>query len=535
MLVGAIALAYGWTLNAHFVADDFGLIERFNTQPWSAWPGLFFRDWSYGIWAPQHDELRPISALAFMIDGWLWGTDAAGFHLTNLVLHLVCSALVMLIALEVFNQDRMRALAAGLVFALHPVPAAAVTWISARVDLLSTAGMLLGFLAFLRYRREASRCWLVLAWGALGFGVFAKESSLLLPAIAIAHDLTLGRRRAGRWGAIAPYAGWLAVMTVYAYCRSFEMSAITAGALADVGPLGMLSRLVERSVPYALALFVAPTLLFHIIPLAAFQELVVGLVGIAAMGGAAAWAISGWRRRDASIRVVLFFGLVWPALIAAPLVVTYLSFRHLYVGVAGFAVGLVALLARQVRPGAQFAAAAAAAFALCAGQLAVELPRFREAMEQSRQISALVDRVARQAAPGDVLILDVTPRDRNTWVWAWASPFALRPPFTQRNLTVDLIVLEQPRVYRSPESWPRKETAARLGKADGDGWLISTVNGELTLQQLSEHGMESLRSTPRLTGLDSFEDVVEGLVEPEPVAEDGATAPVAPTRTTCPP
>jgi len=514
VLVAAIALAYGWTLTAHFVADDFGLVGRFHRFPWSAWPGLFVRDWSYGIWGPEMSELRPIAALTFIIDGRLWGVAPAGFHLTNVLLHLACSALVILIAREVLDRDHNRALAAGLLFALHPVPAGAVVWVSGRVELLSALGLLAGFLAFLRYRDDGQARWLVVGSGAFAFGVFAKESCLLLPGIALMHDVMLGGRQRGRRMA-APYAGWAVVLVIYVYCRSFGMDAIVTKSLASDGPLGMLQTITERVLPYASSMFVAPDVLLRLKPVLKPYSAVLALAGIAAVIGGSAWVLSGFRRGDRAVRVSLFYGLLWPVLTAAPLVVTYLSFRHLYPATAGFAIGVVALLARRFPQGRSFAAAAVAAVVVGAVQLAVEMPRFRAAAEHSREISGLVEQVARTAVAGDVLVLDVHSRLGNTWVWAWASPFALRPPFVARDLPSELVVVERPLVYREPLLWPRRGTRSRLRTAEGDSWLISSRHDEVELQRLVDEPLESPRPDESLSGPAWYADLLAEITEPQ--------------------
>jgi hypothetical protein len=513
-LTAAIGLAYGWTFRAHFAADDFGLVGAFINFPWAAWPGLFFQDWAAGLWRVEIDELRPFAALTLIVDGRLWGADPAGYHLTNLVLHFMCSALVMRIAFEVLGRDRMKALAAALLFALHPVHAEAVTWVSGRVDMLSALGLLLGFLAFLLYRSRGGAWRLMLAWGAFAFGIFAKESCLLLPIIAIAHDLTSGGARGRPRTALAPYAGWAVVLGIYAYCRSFGMDAIVTHGLSLHGPMGLAERLTGRIVSYASAMFLAPGLLPRV---EWIVEQYTGVIGIAALAAAAglavrAWSNGEWRHRW--FHAGVFYGLVWPMLAAAPLVVTYLSLRHLYTAAAGFAIGVMALLARGLPQPRRFAAAAAVVIGLGAGQLAVVLPRYQGALERSREISATVNRAAAQAAPGDVLVLDVPRRHESMWVWAWATPFAIRPPFARQDLTRRLIVIEHPSVYRRPESWPRQGTRSRLREADGDGWLVTTVAGDVTFRQLSDDEMDQVRAEPALASPSGFEHLIDELTEP---------------------
>src|SRR5678815_2100587 len=101
-----------------------------------------------------------------------------GYHLTNLLLHLGCSGLVMLITRAVLTEAWLPAAAAGLIFALHPVHVEPVIWITGRVDTISTLAYLLSIYGLLRFRSDAAWYWLALCWMGYGAGVFAKEAAL---------------------------------------------------------------------------------------------------------------------------------------------------------------------------------------------------------------------------------------------------------------------------------------------------------------------------------------------------------------------
>src|SRR4051812_44513952 len=77
--------AFGWSLGGYFLADDFGYVGKFHNYPFAKWPRLFVNDWSEGFWGFQLRELRPMTALTLMLDGRLWGGDAFGYRLTNLL------------------------------------------------------------------------------------------------------------------------------------------------------------------------------------------------------------------------------------------------------------------------------------------------------------------------------------------------------------------------------------------------------------------------------------------------------------------
>ncbi|MGE0866111.1 MAG: glycosyltransferase family 39 protein [Vicinamibacterales bacterium] len=517
VLAGSVALAYGWTLGAYFVADDFGYINRFASFPFASWPGLFVADWSGGIWGTPLNELRPFTALSFIIDTRLWGGNAGGYHLTNLLLHLFCSGLVMLIARATINVGWPGALLAGVLFALHPVHREAVIWITGRVDLLSAAGLLLGFYGFLRYRAEPRWAWLAVAWCAYGFGIFAKESALLLPFVALLSDRAFRGPEGRPWRQeMAPFAGWAAAAAVYIGCRLSAMGgSATVFEIADV--LFGLARGIRRIVMYSGAMFLPRGRLSSLYErLAPYQGVVAALI-IAAIVIAliAALRVPRWRRSDA-IRATVFFGAAWPIVLTMPLVVTYYSTRHLYAPTAGFIIGAVAALGYVLSRRVAFAAAAAVLVAGVAAQSIAGMRNWQETQALSRQINEAVAEVARRSANGDLIVLDVPELVNGRWVWAWAVPFALRPPFHATDVRDRLIVLSPPGVYRYPEAWPSPRTTDRLERASGGGWLISSTPGRaVTIRQLAPESVSRIQDGP-LDTHEAFDRAVDSLEPARP-------------------
>ena len=95
---------------------------------------------------------RPVQNLSFMADYYFWNTDPAGFHLTNILLHVGSGLLLYRLLILLFrkgagiwnNTDSRSnfaaSLAAFLIAALwmvHPVHSAAVDYISGRADSLA--------------------------------------------------------------------------------------------------------------------------------------------------------------------------------------------------------------------------------------------------------------------------------------------------------------------------------------------------------------------------------------------------------------
>src|SRR5262245_7891785 len=177
------------TLRGSFLADVLGYIHLFHAKPLSTF--LRLGDVSEGIWGFPLDEMRPLFALTYKLDYLLYGTSEAGYHLTNLLIHGLCAGLVALIASAAGAGGWTSGLA-GALFALLPVPAEPVSWITGKVDSLPTAFYLAAFYFFLLFRRSASAAAYALSLAAMAAGLFCKEILLTLPAVLVAYDLVAG-------------------------------------------------------------------------------------------------------------------------------------------------------------------------------------------------------------------------------------------------------------------------------------------------------------------------------------------------------
>ena len=177
---GAAALTcivYAGSLANGFVFDDSAYLGSPEIR------GFDLRALVLGNWAGL-DLYRPLTLISIAVDHALWGDRAAGFHLTNVLLHGAVTWLVWWLARPLAGGRA--AWIAALVFGLHPLQSGVVYWISARADLLAAGLVLLGLGAHLRARPEAgsARGWRWLAIGCCALAPLAKETGALLPAAA---------------------------------------------------------------------------------------------------------------------------------------------------------------------------------------------------------------------------------------------------------------------------------------------------------------------------------------------------------------
>lgn len=139
---------------------------------------------------------RPLMLFSFQGERLLFGRNPAGFHLTNLLLHLAV-VLVFAGVVRSLLGSEISALIAGAFFVLHPIHSEAVSALLGRSDLLVGLFSLLGLWA---YRK--SSLW---ALGLLFFllAMASKESGLAALGLFVWYDLCFrrseGRRLWIRW------------------------------------------------------------------------------------------------------------------------------------------------------------------------------------------------------------------------------------------------------------------------------------------------------------------------------------------------
>jgi len=145
-LAGITLLAYLPAFRAGFVWDDDSFLTM---NPLIKAPDGLHRFW----FTTQAMDYWPVTSSTLWLEWRLWGMNAAGYHATNVALHLV--EVVMLWAI-------LRRLAipgawlAALLFAVHPVNVESVTWVAQRKNLVAMLFYLASIYLFLRTRWSAS-------------------------------------------------------------------------------------------------------------------------------------------------------------------------------------------------------------------------------------------------------------------------------------------------------------------------------------------------------------------------------------------
>ena len=126
---------------------------------------------------------RPVINLTYAVEYEVWGLNPVGYHLTNLVLHGLAGALVVITVYSLTDSLQTGALT-GVLFAIHPLSVDTVPAISRRQDiLLAIFGLLTLYLFIEGFRREDNR----LHAGAVvayALGLLSMETAIIVGPLA---------------------------------------------------------------------------------------------------------------------------------------------------------------------------------------------------------------------------------------------------------------------------------------------------------------------------------------------------------------
>jgi tetratricopeptide (TPR) repeat protein len=151
-------------------------------------------------WAFTTTEMvnwHPLTWLSFALDARVFGMDPGGFHLTNVVLH-VLDAVLLFVALRALTGAVWRSGFVAALFALHPLHVESVAWISERKDTLSTLFWVLTLAAYALYARRPGVLRYLLVAVLFALGLMAKSMLVTLPAVLLLLDCwPLGRWQPG--------------------------------------------------------------------------------------------------------------------------------------------------------------------------------------------------------------------------------------------------------------------------------------------------------------------------------------------------
>lgn len=194
-LVAAVVLLYSQTAGFDFVSldDHVYVIENQMVRRGLTSEGV---RWAIGTY--HTGNWHPLTWVSLMADTSIFGPGPAGPHVTNMLLHATSSALLFLTLHAMTGALWPSALAAAL-FAVHPLRAESVAWVSERKDVLSGLFWMLTLFIYQRYARRPTVGWYLLVAGVFALGLSAKAMLVTLPLVLLLVDVWPLRRYRPQW------------------------------------------------------------------------------------------------------------------------------------------------------------------------------------------------------------------------------------------------------------------------------------------------------------------------------------------------
>ncbi|MBT0653835.1 tetratricopeptide repeat protein [Geomobilimonas luticola] len=346
-----LAVVYGTTLTHDFVWDDtYIIVNNPLLEKLGNIPAFFLSEDT--IEESSTGYYRPVTYISFALDRAVWGVNPAGFHLTNLVLHIVAVLLFYAVTAVLFKKERL-AFVAALIFALHPVAGETVNFLAGGRNTLLSACF--GLLALLFHVRNKP----VPALACFTAAIFSKEFALLFPAVFVLYDLRMQREkfRAGR------YAPFLVPVAVYLTLRSF--------AVQKANFLDAINLPDAVAAPYLVARYllnmVAP---FQLKVLYSINPGTTSVILCCVFAGGVTAAVYYFRKHDEILFSAFWFLLfLLPVINIIPLhTTTMMADRYAYFSLMGFSLFLAAVIGKLNGRGM-----AVVVVALCAVYAAIDM------------------------------------------------------------------------------------------------------------------------------------------------------------------
>lgn len=236
--------------------------------------GLSLEFVKYAFTSAVNSNYHPITMLSYAMDHTIWGMSSRGFHLTNVLLHALNTALVVLLAFNLIKlargdtkhfNDKMALMAAGItgiLFGAHPLHVESVAWVSERKDVLYTAFFLSGMLTYIRYPSKGKVFyWLTLFFFALS--ISSKPMAVTFPFILLILDYYPLRRLSGGPDGASPSGVIMEKLPLIAIAVVFTYITINiqGDALASFRELPWHERplVAARGLGFYLYKFILPT------------------------------------------------------------------------------------------------------------------------------------------------------------------------------------------------------------------------------------------------------------------------------------
>ncbi|MEX0774495.1 MAG: tetratricopeptide repeat protein [Phycisphaeraceae bacterium] len=173
--------------------------------------GLTFANVEWAFTSFNVGNWHPLTTLSYELDHELFGLNPSGWHLHNLLLHVINTVLAYLV-LRRLTGNAIRAMVVAAIWSVHPLRVEVVAWVSERKELLAMLFGLSAILAYARYVQQRSVGRYLLMMGLFALCLMSKPMWVTLPFLLLLLDYwPLHRLRGLRTRSDWKQLAWLAL------------------------------------------------------------------------------------------------------------------------------------------------------------------------------------------------------------------------------------------------------------------------------------------------------------------------------------
>ena len=223
---------------------------------------------------------RPVACLSFALNYYLGGLDVFGYHLVNILIHLVSSIFLFLFIYHTLNLPSLRpryashaysiSLLATILWAINPIQIQAVTYIVQRMASLAGMFYIMSMYCYLRARvaekTGGKLLFFLLCFVSFAMAFGSKENAAMLPLSLLLYEILLIQEhgcqclRKNIKGFLIVFGAIMLLGLIYLYYRGGNIFSFMAGY--GERPFSMTQRLLTE--PRIIILYIS--LLLYPVP-----------------------------------------------------------------------------------------------------------------------------------------------------------------------------------------------------------------------------------------------------------------------------
>jgi hypothetical protein len=392
---------YASALSSYFISDDYAhlftlRLPLFETMAELAKKG---QDTMF---------LRPAGFATLFLDYRIWGHEPFGYHLTNLLLHLI-SVIGVYFLCRNLGLDNETSAVSSLIFSILPIQPEAVVWIASRFDLTATCLIIWAIVLYLKFRRTGRRELYILALVLSFIAMLSKENAFIAPLLILSLEYFAVSKRDIRSAALPLLGFTLLTAATFGY-RWIALDGI--GGYADQNGNSAAYNLGFKTIE---GLFLrAPSQL--LLGFNWYAHNVAWAAVFASLTAAVMIVLAFFYRPAQSSKEVIRFCLAWiligylPAHFLVLIGPGLTNSRILYLSSAPLAV-LLALLISGVERAAPRKALKLALVLLLSLGLSHNVAAWRRVGDLSRDLLTELKRLVPDPPPHTIFVFRQTPRD----------------------------------------------------------------------------------------------------------------------------